>query len=346
MPKFTVTKYMGACLKTLRIKKNIKAIEIAKHIRKTGAYISKLENGVLNTIEDKDLYNIIRYLSSNDQETDETLTLILQDSTLTYSKKESEQEEWILNLEYFYRKIPVPIEYINFVNDKLSKNDITIDMLISYINENHDLYNNPDFSKEQLDNSEKNHWYFNNGKSFTVMDLSKDKVTTILNNRNVSANYATLFCILLSLYRLEDNSVEDSYHSAHIKLQEFNILFLSEKIERMNSYPNLNQKHTILDQRENENLPEHDRKLLNQLYEFTEQCHTFAELHDTNYVNKKLETLITNFRNDPILIMGCMGIDLSALKDCNITIKKEFVHEIQHLVKDYSTKSGITDELI
>ena len=66
MPRFIVTPEMGIALKNLRIQKNVKAIDVAKSISKTGAYISKLEKGVLNTFDDNVLLNIIRNLSNSE----------------------------------------------------------------------------------------------------------------------------------------------------------------------------------------------------------------------------------------------------------------------------------------
>ena len=173
MPRFTVTKEMGLALKNLRNKRNAKAIDVAKSINKTGAFISKLEKGILNTIEEKDLINIIYCLSDNKDEFNENIQLLLSDTNMTYTKKESESEEWKLNLDLFYRRISVPQSYKDIVKDKLQELNLSVLELSEYINANDDLYSDETFSHELLDKAEKNHWYFNNGDSFIVVHVEE-----------------------------------------------------------------------------------------------------------------------------------------------------------------------------
>lgn len=347
MPKYEVTSNMGAALKNLRIQKNIKAIDVARAINKTGAYISKLEKGVLNTIETKDLYKIIEFLSHDTEEIDETLSSLLKNTNLKFSKAESRKEEWILNLDYFYRHMPVPKEYSEYVANKLKELDISIEQLVMYINSNIDLYNDDTFSTELLDSSEKNHWYFNNGYSYIVVEVEPENIKHIIYDKNATSNYSLLLCILVSLFRLEKTPKDEAYEKAKERLHEYKILSLSEKTDIMNTYDNLEKMHTVLDQRNNKRLPEADRKLYTQLYDFTQRCCSFADIHDMNYVNNKLSMLLSNLIHDPILFMGFIGVDLSQLQDCDIQIKKDFVRAVQELVTEYSIKEiSKSDDLI
>lgn len=343
MPKYIVTKNMGASLRNLRTKRNIKAIDIAKSINKTGAYISKLENGVLNTIEQKDLFNIIDTLCKDKDEKNEAISLLLNDTTMEFSKEESENEEWKLNLDFFYRQLPIPEEYKKFVIDKISNLNISLDELVTYINSNFDLYGDPTFPDDLLNNAEKNHWYFNNGHSFILVEMTVEDVKDVLYRENITTNYSMLKCLLISLFRIEKFSKKEAYLEADKILTNLEIQTLSEKEEIMNTYDKANEMHSILDQRNNKNLPTADRKLLTSLYEFTQQIHSFAQIYDIDYANKKLSTLITNFTNDPVLLMGFIGIDLNDLKDCDLQIKKEFVNAIKDLIAEYSIKKPDTN---
>lgn len=338
MPKYTVTQNMGASLRNLRISKKVKAIEVAKAINKTGAYISKLENGVLNYIQQTDLFNIIDFLSQTEEEKQQSLSLLLHDTTMLFTKEESENEEWKLNLDYFYRKFPIPTEYQKFVIDKMKELSISIEELVSYANSNFDLYNNELFTKDLLDNAEKNYWYFNNGNSFLVVQLVCDDIKHVLYDKNISTNYSMLKCLLISIFRIEGYNHDEAYSKAHEILVNMNIQTLSEKEEIMDSYEKINEMHTILDQRNNENLPEPDRKLLTNLYEFTQQINMFAQIYDVNYSNKKIAMLLDNLKEDPILLMGLIGIDLKPLKNCDIQIKKEFLRALTDLISNYSVK--------
>lgn len=345
MPKYKVSKEMGTALRNLRLRQEKKATDIAKAIGKTGAFMSKLENGALNTIQEKDLINIIRELSEDEKSFYKNIELLLTDSSIEYSKKESEEEEWRLNLELFHQKFSVPEEYFKIVKEQMDTLNISAKELADYINSNSDLYNNDDFTKEQLDSAEKNHWYFNNGKSFIVVNIEPESIENFLNsNDKVYANYSMLLCILVSLFRLQKFSSEDAYKNAYSILDKLKIYTISEKESIMQSYEKAEKMHTILDQRDNENLPESDRKLLTSLYTFVRKTNAFAQAHSIDYVNSRMDIMVNNLTIDPIMFMGYIGINLEKMKDCDISIKRELVNTIRSLVDEYSIRKPKNDE--
>lgn len=348
MPKFVVTQNMGAALRNLRQKRNIKAIDVAKSIDKTGAYISKLEKGILNTIERDDFLNIVKTLSKNENEFNEAIELLLKDTSMEFSKEEADNEEWKMNVDLFYRKFSIPQEYLSIVRKKITDLNISIPELVSYINANSDLYSNEKFDKTLLDSSDKNRWIFNNGNSFIVVEVTEDDLESVIYKDGVATNYSMLLCILVSLFRLEKYSHDEAYKEAHKILSDLKIQTLTEKEAIMKAYDKKNEMHTVLDQRENSELPEEDRKLLTFLYSFTKRVNSFAQMHDVEYVNKRMSTMTDNLKNDPILFMGYIGINLEKLKDCDFQIKKEFVKAVKDLVEEYSVKQPIEkkEELI
>lgn len=118
-----------------------------------------------------------------------------------------------------------------------------------------------------------------------------------------------------------------------------------EKQEIMESFHSDKEMKTLLSQRNNADLPKEDQKFYSLLNQFTEECDIFAEFH-REYTNEKLETFLNNFKNDPILIVGLMGVDLSKLKDCNIKIKKEFVDSFSQLIDKYSNKKPNDEDVL
>lgn len=338
MPKYTVTPNMGAALRNLRQKRDIKAIDVAKKIDKTGAYISKLEKGLLNTIAEKDLIGIIRAVSHSEEEFNEAIDLLFQDTTKIYTDEEIEHEEWLMNMDLFYRKIPIPPEYVNLIKEKMETANVSVSELVQYINANYELYNNDTFSKEEIENAEKNHWIFNNGKSFIVIDISEDDVNAVLSGKAKSANYSLFMCLLLTLHRFEKMPNEEAYEATYKKLAELKIFTLREKEDILRSYDNIQNMHSILDHRNNPNLPEADRKLFTSLNDFVEEIQYFSNMYGTNYSREKVEMMVKNISNDPVLFMGYIGIDLERLHNCDFQIKKDFIQAVRALVDEYSVK--------
>ena len=153
-----------------------------------------------------------------------------------------------------------------------------------------------------------------------------------------------MLCILVSLLRLEKVPHDEAYSIAKKTLSDLKIFTLSEKEAIMQAYDKKDKMHSIIDQRDNPNLPEADRKLLNSLYTFIKKTNSFAQIHSINYVNERMNTMVENLINDPILFMGYIGVDLSKLKGCDIKLKREFVNAIKELVNEYSVKTPKDDQ--
>lgn len=62
MGKFSVTPELAEIIKTTRIQNNVTAKDIAKHIGKSQAYMSKLEKAEIKTIEESNLTEIFRFI--------------------------------------------------------------------------------------------------------------------------------------------------------------------------------------------------------------------------------------------------------------------------------------------
>lgn len=338
MPKYTVNENMGAALRNIRQKRNIKAVTVADYINKTGAYISKLEKGQLNTIDEKDLIGIIRAVSKTEEEFNEAIDLLLADTTKIYSNEENKDEEWRMNMDLFYRHIPIPDEYVDLVNEKITALNISVTEIVDYINANHELYNDETLPNELIERAEKNHWNFNNGRSFIVLEVHEKLINDVISGKAKSANYSLLTCLLLTLYRFEKLSNDEAYKATYETLNRLKIFTLKEKEEIMQAYEDAQNMHTILDQRENPNLSEYDRQLLCSLNELVKKVQFFSELHGADYSCQKVKVMVDNIINDPVLFMGYIGVDLSKLKNCDIQIKKDFVQAIKSLVDEYSVR--------
>ncbi len=337
MPKYKVTKNMGSALKNLRQYRKIKAIDLAKAINKTGAYISKLEKGELNTIDSEDFIEIIRKMSNNQNEFSEAIDTLLKDTTMEYSEEEQENEAWKLNLDYFYRVLPIESKYKEIVKSKMNQLNITSSELSNYINSNFDLYNDNTLDKQLLDNSPKNKWIFNNGFSFVLMEISSDKIDKILSDDKKTSCYGFLFCILLSLYRLEKIEKDKAYALTHNTLMDLKIYTLRDTEEIMHAYDDEQKIHDLLSHRNNTNLPADDRKLLSSLYEFTERIHAFSVI-DINYTNEKIESLNKLLKSNPVIALKLIGTNILPLADKPHQLKKDFFNALDDLVQEYSVK--------
>lgn len=328
---------MGAALKNLRQKRKVKAIDLAKAINKTGAYISKLEKGDLNTIDCDDFITIIRTMSQDKEEFVEAIESLLKDTSMKYSKEESFNEEWKLNLDYFYRLLPIKDEYRSLVKSKMDALNLSSTELSSYINSNYDIYNDEALNKNDLDKTPRNKWIFNNGYSYVLMEISAKDIDKILKEDSKESCYGYLFCILMSLYRLEKVEKDKAYSQTFNDLEKMHILTLRDTEDIMQTYSEEKKISDLLAQRNNDNLPTENRVLLTALNDFVEHIFSFSVINIT-YTNEKIEQLNTSLDNDPILTLKLLGTDILPLKDKPTKLKKEFFNALEDLIKEYSSR--------
>lgn len=337
MPKYTVTKNMGSALKNLRQYRKVKAIELAKAINKTGAYISKLEKGELNTIDCDDFIKIIRTMSQSKEEFAEAIDTLLKDTSMEYSEEEKHNEEWKLNLDYFYRVLPIKEEYKTIIKSKMNELNISSAELSNYINNNFDIYNDDALNKADLDKAPRNQWIFNEGNSYVLMEIPAEKIDKILETDSKYSCYGDMFCILMSLYRLSKLEKEKAYLQAHNDLEGMQILTLRDTEDVMQAYGEEQKMHDLLSQRNNDNLPDENRKLLTSLNDFVQHIHSFS-VFNINYANEKISTLNACLDTDPVMALKLIGTDILPLTDKPTKLKKEFFNALEDLIQEYSTR--------
>lgn len=337
MPKYTVTKNMGSALKNLRQYRKVKAVDLAKAINKTGAYISKLEKGELNTIDCDDFIKIIHTMSQNKEEFAEAIDTLLKDTSMEFSEEEKHNEEWKLNLDYFYRVLPVKEEYKTLVKAIMEELNISSVELSNYINSNFDIYNDDALSKTELDKAPRNQWIFNEGNSYVLMEISVEKIEKILKSDNKYSCYGDMFCILMSLYRLKKLEKEKAYLQAHNDLENMQILTLRDTESVMRAYGEEKKMHDLLSQRNNNNLPDENRKLLTSLNDFVQHVHSFS-VFNINYANEKISTLNACLDTDPVIALKLIGTNILPLTNKPTKLKKEFFNALEDLIQEYSTR--------
>lgn len=339
MAKLTVTENLGSCLKNLRIKYNIKAIDVSKYINKSGAYITKLEKAEIKSIDMDELLKILAFITQNndDDDVNKVIEKILNECNLQYSKEEAEEEEWMMNFDTVVREIPIPIALKDFLNHKLNELSLSTDELSNYINSNFDLYDdNNVFLYGDISNQPRNLWIFNNGKSYIIMHLEKKTIDSILSGERDCCNYVTMQSIVLTIFKKMNYSVDEAYKETYNKLNEFKFYSLTQKKRILSAHDAEKDITKYLNEFETNNLT-----IINNI------IHHIKFFSDINlkYTNSKLEKLNKNFEIDPSLTMAFLGIDISKLKKIDVETKREFIKEVNNLINEYSIKTSEEEKI-
>ena len=135
MPRAIVTPSLAETLRSIRLQNKIQAKQLASHIGKSPAFVSKLENGSIQTIDTEELNSILQFISGQEPPV-ELAEQIYKSLKLKYSAKEIEEQLWFVNYDTVECLLPIPNELIEDFNSRIDRLGITRHYLTSRINAN------------------------------------------------------------------------------------------------------------------------------------------------------------------------------------------------------------------
>jgi|SRR5690554_1091887 len=337
MAKVNITKELAEKIKELRIINKVKAIDLAEHIKKSSAYITKLENGNIKTLDYDELLTIFNFISKNEDD----LEKIINKLSLELDSKDLEDQTWFMNFDIVERKIPIPGDLVDFINKKISDLGLTISYVVDYVNKNEDLSDIIIEHNIDINKFDSNLWHtvYIDGKpvSFIILKLNLNDIIDILEKKQDTSNYVTIQGILYNLFRLE--------HGLNNPLrEEENIRIKKEVIKILNSFKfySSTEKSRILEtaatkQEFDSLLNEFDitnKKLINEFLGYI----SFLSDFNVKYTNEKLALLNRNFKWDPSYILAISSLPFYELENMSKSLKSNLLNDIRKLVDEYKNK--------
>ena len=116
MSRAIVTPELADTLREIRIENGIQAKDLATHINKSAAFISRLEHRAIQTVDTDDLYAMLSYILTDSSNSEEILEKIYDSLRFKFTKDEIENFLWFTNFDTVERQIPVPESLIDIIN--------------------------------------------------------------------------------------------------------------------------------------------------------------------------------------------------------------------------------------
>jgi transcriptional regulator with XRE-family HTH domain len=337
MAKVNFTKELAEKIKELRITNKVKAIDLAEHIKKSPAYITKLENGDIKTLDYDELLTIFNFISKNEGD----MGKIIDKLSLEVDSKELEEQTWFMNFDTVERKIPIPSSLVDYINKKISDSGFTISYVVDYVNKNEDLIDIISEYNIDINKFKSNLWHteYVEGKavSFIIMKLSLNQIMSILEKKQDISNYVTIQSILYNLLRLEhglDNPLSE----------EENINIKKEVITILNSYKfySSTEKSRVLEtaatkQEFDSLLSEFDitnQKLINEFLGYI----SFLSDFNIKYTNEKMILFNRNFKWDASYILTLASLPFYELENISKSLKSSLLDDVRELIEKYKNK--------
>lgn len=335
MPRAIVTPELAETLRSIRLQNKVQAKNLASSINKSAAFISKLENGNIQTIDTEELYRILQYIS-NESNSAELADQIYKSLKFKYSSKEIEEQLWFINYETVECMLPLPDELIDNFNSRIEDLGLSRQYLLSRINSNEAL------SQEELDDNSIvcNQWYHyknKDGNSQSIkISLSQKQLDDILDKEYDVAPYVFIFVIMFYLLKIEQ------YGSLIMLTDEDNNALMRKTTNELNSYKflSISEKNLVLAEKQTkeeiqELLSSFDNdniEIINDiLYGFR-----FASNHNIKSTNDQLQRFERNMRWDLGFMLRVISLEFLNLEKTSVSNRKNLLTEIEALIKKYS----------
>ncbi len=336
MPRAEVTPELSDTLRSLRTQSKIQSQSLATHIGKSPAYITKLENNNIKSIDLDVLYDILGYLSSDASPID-LAEQIYKTLKIKYSAKEIEDQLWFVNFEEVKCLLPVPESLIDEINALIEELHISRQYLLNRINANEALSeeekNNPSFPDNQWVRTEtKDNGDFHNS---VKINLTIEYLDSLLDKKRDISQY--LYMRAIVFYLLKKKQFGDA---TDIDVNQYKTL-LHDTVTILNShkYYSISEKNRIISEtrssKEIRNLMNaFDIKNQNIISDILSGFQVASE-QNIKLVNEQLEMLAKNMHWDLGFVLRLISIDYSKLDQISFSLKKELLFNIEELVEKY-----------
>ena len=307
MAKLMLTKEIASYLRDIRLKANITK-NMAEHLEKSPAYITKMEKGEIQSIDMEVLFSYLSMCYGNDiDKATEAYDYIYKTFNVSiYSSEEEKQhQESYENFDKVNRLIPLSDEFKQEILSKIEKSGYDLKQIIEKVNQNDDV---PELKNRPI-----------------LLKLDYDEVYLILYSPNTNCNYITIQSILYTISRLSRATPLQAMNEAHQTMTDFKFYSISERHKYLGQ-DELSTAHDI-----------ENRKKINTL------LNILITLSDQNVslTNNQIDKILKNFKMDIGFTFTFISLDLSNLKNLSRNTKKEFLLDVKKLINSYSEKSDI-----
>lgn len=347
MPRYDITPELSSIVKSTRVSHNVAAKSVAEHIGKSQAFVSKLENGGLKSIDRDQLIDIFEFILGSEaafQEfLNETLFPIFSSLTLRHKKSEIEGQLWYTNFDTVLREIPIPESLIKSINQILADKSIPLSTLCDRINGNEMI----DKKVYDVDSLPSNIWLCDseNGeiKSIIIkLSVNESLIKDILFNGKKSINYITMFAIVFYMFLIEeygDNSElsNELYQSNWKKSTDFLNQFQFYSLEQKRYLESKAQTEAELKALISE-FDENNRETINEILQFFK---LFSE-YDMLKTTERLSQFKENLTWDGGFMLRLISLDFTTLEDSTIDQRKSILSEITEIIQKNKSESSNT----
>ena len=335
MARVIVTPELADTLRSIRLQNKIQAKILAEHIEKSPAYISKLENGNIQTIDNHELHSILQFISP-DSSPNDIAEKIYASLKYKYSKKEIDEQLWFANFDTVERQIPIPESLVDDVKTRMQSYSITRGQLLRRINANEALT-----EEENNDDSiPYNQWYHQGrigGSAQSIkIRINSTQFDAILDKEVDVSSYIFVLSIIFYILKIEqfgdqviisDEENKELMTKATDLLNQHKFFSIAEKDALFLERKTQDEVFELLSSFDRDNI-----EIVNDIlsgFKFATECN----IKDTN---ERLNSFRENMRWDLGFMIKIISLNYKVLEKTSVSNKRNLITAIEGLISDYS----------
>lgn len=336
MYKIVVTSQLSKLLRERRIEKGLTAKTLAEKLGLKTAHLSKIENGLIKTITPSLFQIFIDILYENNSE-EETLRKIYNSLEYWYSKEEIDKQLWLINFDTVRRQIPLSLDLVKDLREKMKQNNIKLESLLVRMNSNEAL------TVEQKNNEsyEFNRWFIPDKTHPEIkiirIKITKESLENILSGKLDKISFIPVFCTAFYInkiiqYKDRIELSKEEYSDLMIQtenyLEQYDFITLNRK--------NIGLRKASTDEEFKSILTKYDKENIAIIQNIVEALKYASDL-DIKLTNTRLSSFVENLKWDIGFMLKIVSLDYS--KEVNtFDKKKRLLEEIEKTVKNYQNK--------
>lgn len=329
MAKYEVTGELSELIKKIRIENKKTSIDIANAIGKSQAYISKLENSKILTIDEEVLMDIFSAIFGSEEDFNNFLNTNFKSLALKEYKDEEEldKELWFNNFDTVLRQLPISDSFIDDINYRINKIGINYSILCNRINSNEDI-SDINYNQAYLP---RNIWsrIDNSGDMYIKLEIKPEKIKQILEGSIKKANYITLLSITYYLLKIENRVGPEKNQTLFDQATEY---------LKSNGITRLIEKKPFTTGLRSDNdssvYNEYDRTNNDILDGIVNELKIASEI-DVISVSKMLLKYKKNLHWDAFFMLTLTSLNYDKLKCISHDKRTEFLKEVKSLIDKY-----------
>lgn len=310
------TPELGMVFKNFRIERNVTATDINKNFSKASSYISKLEKGDIKKVDGQFLVSLCNYITKSE----DGLKLFLNQAARNYTNFSGETKISLLNIDDLLVEHTVSSKMIEEINNYLMEHNISVQQLLSKINENEDILKKAEYDYNSLP---KNIWYEKN----SIYDHAAIKIevpSSYLNDLlsgNISIIHKVIaHVVLYSMYKLNN---EENPHN--LTMDVLRLYKIRSEVNVINLSKNNVDKML-------EDLDPDDAYAMDKVI----SCLKIATVLAKRFGVNRIQQVADNMDEDLGFYFSYISQDIQELQKNSIERKQEFLNDLRLLIKKYS----------